>query len=107
MTRITFIEANGREHAVDAQPGRSVMEAAVDHQIPGIVGECGGSAMCATCHVYVESPAPDQLNPVRPEEETMLEFTACERRAQSRLSCQVKVTEALAGSVFRLPERQV
>lgn len=106
MTHITFIEANGREHAVDAQPGRSVMEAAVDQQIPGIVGECGGSAMCATCHVYVQSPGPELLTPVRPEEQTMLEFTACERLANSRLSCQLKVTEALAGAVFRLPERQ-
>lgn len=107
MTRITFIDANDREHPVDAQAGRSVMEAAVDQQIPGIVGECGGSAMCATCHVYVESPAGAELTPMRPEEETMLEFTACERRATSRLSCQIKVTEALAGAVFRLPERQV
>lgn len=107
MTTITFIEANGREHAVEAEDGRSVMEAAVDHQIPGIVGECGGSAMCATCHVYVESSHDDQTTPRRPEEDTMLEFTAAERRARSRLSCQIKVTAALEGAVFRLPDRQV
>lgn len=107
MPKIIFIDAANRKYTVEAPAGRSVMDAAVDHNIPGIVGECGGSAMCATCHVYVESPASGESKPVRPEEEVMLEFTASERRSNSRLGCQIKLNDTLEGAVFRLPERQV
>lgn len=105
MPKITFIEHNGTEHVVDAEVGMTVMEAAVRNMVPGIDADCGGACACATCHVYVE---PDWLEPAgeRSEmEEDMLDF-AFDVHDSSRLSCQVKVTEALDGLVVRVPEKQ-
>ena len=106
MPHVTLIEAGGTRHTLDIANGVSVMQAAVAAGVRGIVGECGGSAMCATCHVHVE---PDWLNrlpaPLSTELE-MLDCTATERRTTSRLSCQIKVQPALDGLVLYLPERQ-
>lgn len=82
------------------------MEGAVQNGIDGILAECGGSCMCATCHVYVEEACLVRLNPIEEEEEEMLGSTAAERKANSRLSCQIRVTAELDGLVVNLPPKQ-
>ncbi|WP_285729190.1 2Fe-2S iron-sulfur cluster-binding protein [Nocardiopsis sp. ATB16-24] len=105
--RITFVHPDGTRDDVDVAPGRSVMEAAKINQVDGIVAECGGNAMCATCHVYVADEWTERLPEISMVEESMLEFTACERTDASRLSCQIEVTEELDGLVVELPEEQL
>ena len=106
MPDITFIQPDGTEQSIDAPVGVSVMQAATGAGIDGIVGECGGSAMCATCHVYVD-PAWAGLLPRPLETEyEMLDCTAAERRPESRLSCQIKLTPALHGLIVRIPDCQ-
>lgn len=105
MARITFIEHNGTEHVVEAEPGMTVMEAAVKNSIPGVVAECGGACACATCHVYVDDAWREATGTPEQMEEDMLDF-AFDIRQASRLSCQIKVTEALDGLVVRIPEKQ-
>jgi 2Fe-2S ferredoxin len=104
MPKVTFIHPDGMETVLDADPGTSVMRAAVSHGVPGIVAECGGSAMCATCHVYVEEGHLDRLPAVSDVEDEMLDCTASARCANSRLSCQLPVEADIA---VRLPEAQV
>ena len=107
MPKITYIEYGGREHRVDVPLGKSVMRGAVDNNIPGIDAECGGECACATCHVYVDdawlattgTPVPGS------QEASMLSFAAL-ARPNSRLSCQIPVSEALDGLVVRMPEGQ-
>ena len=106
MPDITLIEHNGTVHAFEAPDGVSLMQAASGHGVPGIVAECGGSAMCATCHVYVDPPWVAQLPAPLGNELEMLECTASERRPESRLSCQIKLHAGLQGLVVHLPERQ-
>ena len=86
--------------------GESVMEGAVRNGIDGIVAECGGSCLCATCHVYVEERYLSLLPPIGEEQEAMLDSTACERLPNSRLSCQIPVTPQLDGLIVRMPEHQ-
>lgn len=105
MPRLTFIEHSGREHAVEAEIGETVMEAAIKHGVPGIVAECGGACSCATCHVYVDENWREATGEPSEMEEDMLDF-ASEVRAGSRLSCQIRVTAALDGMIVRVPERQ-
>lgn len=106
MPKITYIEHAGREHTVDVPQGLSVMRGAVDNNIPGIDADCGGECACATCHVYVDEatfarlPLPDDI------ERAMLESTAAERKPNSRLSCQIRVSEKIAGIVLTIPDRQ-
>lgn len=107
MPKIVLIAHDGGVTQIEAPIGKSVMEAAILHGADGIIGECGGSAMCATCHVYVELGALGQLPLMRPEEDAMLDATASERRENSRLACQIKITEDLDGAVIHLPESQV
>lgn len=105
MVRIRYVEANGTAHDAEVAPGVSLMQAAVDRLIPGIEGDCGGLCACGTCHVYVpeewreQCGAPDEL------EAGMLEF-AFDVRPESRLACQIEVTEVLDGLVVHMPERQ-
>ena len=106
MPAVTVIDANAVSTQLEVPVGHSVMQEAVAHGIRGIVGECGGSAMCATCHVYVDGAWVDKLAPPLANEIEMLECTAAERRPQSRLSCQIKASAALDGLVVRLPDRQ-
>ena len=106
MPKIVFIQADGREQSVQAVIGASVMQTAMGAGVPGIVAECGGSAMCATCHVYVDPSWLDQLQAPLANELEMLECTAADRLDNSRLSCQIKASEALDGLVIRVPERQ-
>lgn len=105
MAKIIFTTHSGEVLEVDAQVGSTVMEAAVRATVPGIEAECGGACACATCHVYV---APDWIEAAggpSPMEEDMLDF-AFEVGEGSRLSCQIKITDALDGLTVKVPERQ-
>lgn len=106
MPDLTFIEADGREHAFEAPDGVSLMHAATGYGVDGIVGECGGQLRCSTCHVFVDEPWRSRLPPMSADESSMLEFTAVPREAGSRLACQVHLDAALQGLVVRLPESQ-
>lgn len=105
MAKITYIEHGGAEHVVDVADGMTVMEGARDNSIPGIDADCGGACACSTCHVYVEPAWVAKLPALQPMESDMLDF-AWERRENSRLSCQLRVTPELDGLVVRMPERQ-
>ena len=105
MARITFIEPDGTSQVVEAEPGMTVMEAAVKNSIPGIAAECGGACACATCHVYVDEAWREATGHPEAMEEDMLDF-AFDVREASRLSCQIKVTDALDGLIVRVPEKQ-
>ncbi|MEV7649412.1 2Fe-2S iron-sulfur cluster-binding protein [Arthrobacter sp. NPDC089319] len=104
MPKVTFIQPDGMQNVLDAEAGTSVMRTAVSNGLHGIVAECGGSAMCATCHVYVEDGYLDGLPEMSEVEDEMLDCTASERCANSRLSCQLPVVSDLA---VRLPDAQV
>ena len=105
MTKIVFIGHDGVRYELDAQNASTVMETAVKNGVPGIEAECGGACACATCHVYVD-PAWASKLPAREEmEDSMLDF-ALDVRPESRLSCQLKVTDALDGLVVRTPKSQ-
>ena len=105
MVNITYIRADGRNFVVDVAPGISLMEAAVKNNVPGIDAECGGACACATCHIYVEESWRAIVGEPELMERSMLEFAA-QPGPGSRLSCQIKVTEALDGLVVRLPTSQ-
>jgi ferredoxin, 2Fe-2S len=107
MPTITFIHPDGRAESVDAKDNDSAMLTALTHGVDGIVAECGGSAVCATCHVYVDPPWIDRLPAVGDDEDELLEGVATERLPNSRLSCQIRITPELEGLVLRLPGRQV
>jgi 2Fe-2S ferredoxin len=105
MPKVTYIEFNGAEHVVDVKPGLTVMEGAVKNNVPGIDADCGGACACATCHVYVDEAWMDKAGQKNAMEESMLDF-AEEVKPNSRLSCQIKVTDELDGLVVRMPESQ-
>jgi 2Fe-2S ferredoxin len=107
MPKITYIEHGGREHRVDVPLGLSVMRGAVDNNIPGIDADCGGQCACATCHVYVDAAwlALTGTPAAGSQEASMLSFAAL-AQPNSRLSCQITVSEALDGLIVRLPEGQ-
>lgn len=105
MPKITYIATDGTETVVEAKVGQSVMLAAVNNSVPGIVAECGGACSCATCHVHVDPDWYERLPAPRDMEKDMLEF-AIEPDATSRLSCQITVTEDMDGLVVRTPESQ-
>jgi 2Fe-2S ferredoxin len=106
MPKVRFNQPDGSTVEVDAASGASLMEAAVDHDVSGIVAECGGACSCATCHVYVDPAWGDKLIPPDPLEDGMLDCVI-ERRPTSRLSCQIKVTDALEGLVVDIPDAQL
>ena len=107
MPKVTYVDPDGTELEVDAATGTSVMMAAVNADIDGIVAECGGSLMCATCHVYVDDAFADRLPEMSADENEMLEAAASERLPTSRLSCQIELSDELDGLVVRLPETQL
>ena len=107
MARITYIEHDGTEHAVEVPTGLTVMEGARDNNIPGIEADCGGACACSTCHVYVDPAWIDRLPPKEAMEEDMLDFAWEPDPSLSRLTCQLKVTDALDGLVVRMPEKQI
>ena len=105
MAKITFIDADGASRSVEAENGSTVMEAALRNSIPGIDAECGGACACATCHCYVAAEWADKVGSPSQMEEDMLDF-AFEVRPNSRLSCQIKVSDALDGLVVSTPAKQ-
>lgn len=105
MPKITYIEPSGHEVQIDLPTGWTLMQGATTSGVEGIEAECGGSCACATCHCYVEHLA-DRLPAPSEAEECLLASVAAERRPNSRLSCQVKVTAELDGIVVRLPPTQ-
>jgi ferredoxin, 2Fe-2S len=107
MTSITFVHPDGRTESIVANSGESAMQVATGHGIAEIVGECGGNAMCATCHVYVDDAWVGRLPAVGDDEDALLDGTAAERQPNSRLSCQIRIAPELDGLVLRLPARQV
>ena len=107
MAKITYVEHSGKEHVVEVATGLTVMEGARDNGIPGIEADCGGACACSTCHVYVAPEWVDRLPAKDPMEEDMLDFAWQPDPARSRLTCQLKVTDALDGLVVNLPEKQI
>ena len=107
MASLTFVRSDGSQQVVDARAGVSVMQAAVNEGIDGIVAECGGNAMCATCHIYVDPAWEARVPAIKQDEEDMLDSTASERKPNSRLSCQINMTPELDGLVVHLPETQI
>lgn len=107
MPSIKYIQSDGTSRIVEVPAGTTIMQAAVSHDVPGIVGECGGSGACATCHVYVAAEFFDSLPSISESEAEMLDFAASKREQNSRLGCQVAMTEALDGLVVRVPDTQV
>ena len=105
MPKITYIEHNGKSHEIEVANGLSVMEGAVQNNIPGIDADCGGSCACATCHVYVDEKWFNNLPAKDSAEEDMLD-TAYELKKFSRLSCQLTVSEELDGLVVKMPSKQ-
>ena len=106
MPKIIYISHQGDRHEIDVPVGDSVMEGAVRHGVDGIVAECGGNCLCATCHVYVEERFLPLLAPVGEEQDAMLDSTASERKPNSRLSCQISVRVELDGLTVHMPETQ-
>ena len=105
MTKITIIAFDGTRFDIEAENGSTVMENAIRNAVPGIEAECGGACACATCHVYVDEAWSETVGEPEAMEEDMLDF-AYDVRPNSRLSCQIKVSDALEGLVVRVPERQ-
>ena len=105
MPKITYIEHNGKSHTIDVANGLSVMEGAVQNNIPGIDADCGGGMACATCHVYVKEEWFDKLPKKEDGEEDMIDM-AHEPNKFSRLSCQLSVSDEIDGLVVQLPEKQ-
>ena len=106
MPRITYIEHDGTEHTVDVAVGLTVMEGAVNNNIPGIDADCGGACACSTCHAYVNPDWVEKLPAREDMEEDMLDF-AYEPNERSRLTCQIQVTPELDGLVVQMPEKQI
>ncbi|GAA5228453.1 2Fe-2S iron-sulfur cluster-binding protein [Paeniglutamicibacter antarcticus] len=107
MPTITFTQPSGEATVLTVDEGTSLMRAAVTNGIEGIVGECGGQAMCATCHVFVRPEFADQLPEISDDEEEMLDCTTAERTESSRLGCQIKMSSTLSNIVVDVPSDQV
>lgn len=107
MAKITYIEHGGKEHIVEVANGLTVMEGARDNGIPGIEADCGGACACSTCHVYVDAAWVEKIPAKDAMEEDMLDFAYEPDAERSRLTCQLKVTDALDGLVVQMPEKQI
>jgi ferredoxin, 2Fe-2S len=106
MPIVTYVSSNGVSRQIDVPSGMSVMQAALNHKVEGILGECGGNCMCATCHVYVDASFLSRIPPVKENEKFMLSIAAEGPEMNSRLSCQIKMSEELSGIIVRLPRKQ-
>ena len=102
--KATWILPDGREITAEVKEGLSLMEAAVANNIPNVVGECGGNLSCATCHVYVAEDWVDRTGTAGDFEDPMLDVADAERKANSRLSCQLKMSAALDGITLIVPQ---
>jgi len=107
MPKVTYRHHDGSEETVEVRAGTSLMLGALTNGVDGIEAECGGSCMCATCHVYVDEAWLDKLSKVQILEDEMLDDTAAERKPNSRLSCQIEMSDSLDGIVVELPETQI
>ncbi len=107
MPKVSFHRPSGEAVTVEVTEETSVMQAAISNGIDGIVAECGGNCMCATCHVYVDAAWLSRLPAMSADEDALLDGTASDRLPESRLGCQVRLTAGLDGLTVRLPERQV
>ena len=105
MPKIVFTEPDGGQREIDAPLGITLMEAARQHGVQGVVAQCGGACACATCHVYIDPSWLDKLDPAEEMEEGMLEI-AWEPRGNSRLSCQIQITAEMDGLQVTVPQRQ-
>ena len=105
MTKITYITHDDKSFSIDVQNGLSVMEGAVQNDIPGIDADCGGGMACATCHVYINNEWFNKLPPKENGEEDMLDM-ALEPKKNSRLSCQIIVSDELEGLIVKIPSKQ-
>ena len=105
MSKITYIESSGKSHTVDVKNGLTVMEGAIQNDIPGIDADCGGGMSCATCHVYVKENWFDKMPKKEDGEDDMLDM-AFEPNKFSRLGCQITVTDDLDGLVVKMPSKQ-
>ena len=105
MAKITYVENNGNTHTVEVAEGLTVMEGAIQNNIPGIDGDCGGGMACATCHVYVNDDWFDKITPKEDGEEDMLDM-AFEPKKNSRLSCQIIISDELDGLTVSIPSKQ-
>ncbi|WP_292882683.1 2Fe-2S iron-sulfur cluster-binding protein [Nisaea sp.] len=103
---VTFVKPDGTQETVEAETGESVMQAAVFNDVEGIEAECGGSCVCATCHVYLDEEGMKLAPPAQEDELAMLDDAAAERRETSRLSCQIKLTPEMDGLTVTIPETQ-
>ncbi|MCW1400807.1 (2Fe-2S)-binding protein [Novosphingobium sp. MW5] len=107
MPNVTYIESNGASHVIDVPEGENVMRGALYNNVDGIVGECGGGLSCATCHCYVDDAWANKVGtPTSQDERDLLEGVSAERKATSRLSCQIVMDATLDGLVVHLPESQ-
>jgi 2Fe-2S ferredoxin len=106
MIKIHFIEHNGTEHVVEGHPGQSVMQVALDYQVPGILADCSGCLTCGTCHGYVDDAWMGRVPPAKSDERELLEGLL-NTTPNSRVTCQISLTEALDGLVVRLPASQI
>jgi 2Fe-2S ferredoxin len=107
MASVTYVEHKGTRHQVEVPNGDSVMQGAVNNQLDGIIGECGGALACATCHCYVDAAWIERVGPPSETEMQMLESAASQTKPGSRLGCQIAVSDALDGLVVHLPETQI
>ena len=107
MAKITYVEFSGKEHVIDVKNGLTVMEGARDNGIPGIEADCGGACACSTCHVYVDPAWVDRLPAKDGMEADMLDFAYEPDLVRSRLTCQLKVSDALEGLRVQMPEKQI
>lgn len=107
MVRICYIEPGDVRREVELEIGQTLMQGAIANGVRGIVAECGGACVCATCHVYMDEGVLPALVPVSPTENEMLDAVAAERRPNSRLGCQIKASDALNGAIVRLPATQI
>lgn len=107
MVKVIYVDADGTETDLDVAEGTTLMQAAVSNGLDGVIGECGGSAMCATCHVYIDDAFLGKLPELDEMEEEMLECTSSERRPNSRLSCQIEVNPEIEGIRVVFPETQI
>jgi ferredoxin, 2Fe-2S len=105
MPKVTFVEYTGTEREIELQTGLSVMKGAIDNSVVGIDADCGGECACATCHVYVDPRWLEKVGPQGSQEAALLDFAAL-AQPNSRLSCQIKMTDQLDGLVVNLPEAQ-
>lgn len=106
MPRVTYVAHDGTRTEIEVETGQSLMEAARENGLDGILGECGGSMMCATCHVHVDPVRAGDMPPMSETEDAMLDSTACTRKDDSRLGCQLVATPAFEGLVVTMPEEQ-